>query len=357
MHAHRIATLAPLLLLVACKETSPIVERDTPTDVTVVLDARTKLGGVALGDVYPELPGLEIVAVAVDGRVFVVRNERGRWRNEIAFQAPGELIQVACGDLLPDHPGDEILAVGMAEGDEDSGGPGAAWMAARERGRGFVAVELLRPSALQHAAVVGDFVPSHPGLEGISAGFDRTVHLFLVDDDLSFEHREVAELDGPGKGACLQGDDAVVACADGKLVRVRRDDGGDFDTEVLASGPAGFARPASSGDDLLVACDDGALLWLRADGVSEVAYRSEAKLRGAFLGDLDAAHPGVEAATAGYDGRIVLVRRSGTGFASVDLATADSAFHHLVGGDVLPDRPGPELVVVGYSGEIRVLSR
>jgi len=336
------------------------VPKTGPTVETVAYAAKTKLGGVALGDVHPELPGQEIVAVAVDGRVIVVRRDLDTWRGDVVFTAPGELIAVTSGDLLPSRPGDEILAVGIAAGDEASDGPGAVWLLARRPDGGFDARQLLEPSALQHAAAIGDFDPERPGLEALSAGFDRRVHLFNVRDDLSFDHRDVGELPGPAKGACVWNGRAVIACASGHVVALNREPGGGLET-LLERG-AGFARPAVRGNWLVVAADDGALVArdLGTRGDVRVLHRQNMKARGAYIGELDPSSEGLEVATVGYEGRVLMLRGAADPDGRpevVELAVTGVALHHLVGGDVLPDRPGDELVTVGYSGDVIVLSR
>jgi hypothetical protein len=335
----------------------------SPRVVEIVHSAGAKLGGVALGDVLPERVGLEIVAVAVDGRVIVVRRNKDHWRSDVACQTPGELIAVACGDLVPSHPGDEIVAVGMASGDEDSGGAGAVWLVTRNRGAGYEARRLLEPSALQHAVAIGDFDPLRPGLEALSAGFDERVHLFAIDADLVATHREVATLPGPAKGACVRGTTALLACASGHVVEVAGQPDGSFTTRVVLARESGFARPAVFGDLLVVAADDGALVAqdLSSSAPFEVLHQQGAKARGAFIGDLDTASVGLEAATVGYEGDVWLLRLGAPDAQgrpeAVRLVATGAALHHLAGGDVLPDRPGDELVTVGYSGDVRILMR
>jgi hypothetical protein len=332
-----------------------------PAVQEVAHSAGAKLGGVAIGDVLPEHAGQEIVAVAVDGRVIVIQRESERWNATVAFDAPGELIAVACGELIAERAGEEILAVGMAQGDEDAGGAGAVWLIARTASGGFEARELLRPSALQHAAAIGDFDPERPGLEALSAGFDRRAHLFHVAPDLSARAHEWAELPGPAKGACVWKDRAILACASGHVLALAREP--QLAPETLMKRAAGFARPAVHGDLLVAASDDGSLVArdLVQRGPQRLLHRQGMKARGAYVGELDSSSPGIEAATVGYEGRVLLLRLGASAAEDepelIELAATGVALHHLAGGDVRPDRPGDELVTVGFAGEVLVLSR
>lgn len=381
MQIHRSHAIAALLALAAASCSSPAQEFEPlPTVLEVVHAAGAKLGGAALGDVFPEHPGLEIVAVCVDGRVIIIWRERDRWRSEVAFHTEGELIQVAVGDLVPSHPGDEILAVGMAEGDEDSGGSGAVWLGTRHRDHGWEGRRILVPSALQHAAVIADLDPTHPGLEGLTSGFDMRLHLFSVDvaEDavVHVTHTDAGALPGPAKGACAlrDGDGALIACSTGELVRTSWSDQG-LRPSVLLKHESGLARPAVWSDfgpsaahtySVGTASDSGELLrsnlyvgqWKAPTLVIGVVHSEPSKLRGAAFVALEDGGAAQFVATSGYEGRISLIDIGATEpGGAVLLADTGQALHHLVAGDVLPDRPGDEVVAVGYAGEVYVLSR
>lgn len=385
MHRSLLATLPAAFLAVACSEPEPTFE-PLPTVLEVAHSAGAKLGGVAIGDVLPEHEGPEIVAVCVDGRVIVVHREQDRWRSQVAFQAPGELIQVAVGDLVPSHPGDEILAVGMAEGDEDSGGPGAVWLGVRHRDEGFTGRKILETSALQHAAVIGDIDVNREGLEALVSGFDKRLHLFtvdLVDGELGVGHRDVGTLPGPAKGACLdtRNPNAVlVACGSGSIEAVFLAQGEDSMRSYRSlEHPSGIARPAACTVErtgtrthfIAGAADDGSLLLDEVTGFDDPLmgpgllpshpgreHRESSKLRGvAFIALDDGAEPGA-LCVSGYEGRVTLYHNNvEDGPEPVTLADTGGALHHLAAGDVRPDIPGDELVAVGYAGEIYVLSR
>ncbi|HLU39255.1 MAG TPA: hypothetical protein VK081_07705 [Planctomycetota bacterium] len=325
-------------------------QRGTTWMAEVALDAGVKLSGCAVGDLLPEHPGDEIVAVGADGAVHVVWRERGRWRSAVAVRHPGELVQVAVGDVDPRHPGPEIVAVGMAEGSEDDGGRGAAIVVRRD-GDGWRSSPWTA-DALVHAVTV-------TGGVALVAGFDHAVHRLRVADGAVTGER-VARLPAAAKGMVVLHGVAFVACTDGSVVRV---DPGRADPGATAAvdlrGPAGYARIGTDGERLLVAGDDGALTLLVRSGegwARTELFRDAAKLRGAVLADLDPTRPGIEAATAGYSNKVTLLRERNGRWRGEVLLEDEAPLHSLACGDV-DGRPGLELVACGFAGKVHVLRR
>ncbi len=344
------AFLPSALLVLAGGACAPITP--PPLADEVALDAGAKLGGCAIGDVLPDRPGDEIVAVAVDGRILVAYDDDGTWRSEVAGQGGGELIQCAIGDLRPDKPGDEIVAVGMKTGGEDDGGPGAAVVAWRE-GDGWAHEVVAEDAALLHGVCVADLDPNRPGVEALLVGFTNTAILLSFDDG-AFSTRVVADLPGAGKNAVAHAGGAAVACNDGSVVLVAADGGGTFSASVLERAPAGAARIGAADGTLVVAYDDGSLGLLR-DGAREVIHDEPQKLRGAVLADLDPDVPGLEVATGGYGATVSLLERRDGAWTAKVVHRDDAKIHHVAAGDVSPRGEGLELVACGYSGKVFVI--
>ena len=326
-------------------------------NVEVAFEQDAKLGGCAVGNFDPDRPGNEIAVVNERGEVWMLWRADRRWESELVMRRPGELIQVAAGDLDPDHPGEELVAVGMQSGTEDSGGAGAAVLAWRE-GDGWRERELASDDALLHAVAVGEIDPTRPGPEVVVAGYSRSVHVGWLEGG-NFESTVVAELPGPAKGVALERGAMVFACEDGSVVRVTRR-GGEWASEVVAS----FADPQAridAYDGALLVCDNGGYLRLvepepgGAEPRVTVVHKSPDRLRGAVFSGLDPAAEGIELATAGYDGWIVVVRRAGRGFRTYEIAHDTDRLHSLASGE-LPE-VGPALVACGYSGRVLVVSR
>jgi hypothetical protein len=115
------------------------------------------------------------------------------------------------------------------------------------------------------------------------------------------------------------------------------------------------------GRRIIVSDDDGTLSVLTPsddgdDWIREEIHREFELQRGAVLADLDPTTPGLEAATAGFEFRISLLREAGGSWWSKLLFRDTDRLHHLVAGDV-DGRPGLELIGCGYSGRVTVFRR
>lgn len=353
MEMRRGIPIAVPIMLAGCAAT---VSAPTAWWSETALQIDATLGGCAIGDIDPRHAGNEIAVVAADGRVLCVRRDGAGWSHELVAQLPGEQIQCAVGDILP-HPGDELVTVGVAEGGEDDGGAGVAWVFGRGPD-GWWRHELLHDEALLHAVAIGDVDPVREGAEVVLAGFSREIHL-LVRDGGGHALTSAEGLPGNAKGAAVGLGGAVIACDDGSLVSVLFGGGQILGAQVLETYPAPLARVAASGSRVLVCANDGRLrLW---DGeVTTTFYESADRLRGAVLAELDPRREGVEMATAGYDGRISLLwldrdDPGGPRAQVLEVARDVDRLHHLTAGE-LPGL-GVCLVACGYSGRVTVAGR
>jgi len=352
------ASPAPAALLLALAAACAGPGHDAPAEwrAEAVWTAPTKLGGCAVGELVARAPGQEIVAVAITGEIHRLHREGDAWAHRVLADTPGELIQVAIGDADPTRPGNEVLAVGMQAGTEDDGGPGMAWLVTDVDGPEPVLVPLLEDTALLHAGCIADVDPDHPGAEVVVAGFGLTVHV-LAHDGAGFVQTPAAQLDGPAKQVVGWRSGALVACANGELVHVVKQDGA-WTSRVLATAPAGLARLGPSDDAVAVARDDGALWLVDADGSGTVVHQEDQKLRGAVLAELDPTAPGLELASAGYEGRLVVLSEGADGERRAETVWhEDRRFHHLTCGEVDARGAGLELVGCGYSGNVVVVRR
>jgi hypothetical protein len=332
-----------------------------PWTATVLHAAETKLGGCATGDVLPEVPGDEVVAVAVNGDVHLCWRGAEGWEHAVIHTGAGELIQVAVGDLVPELPGAEILAGGMQEGDEDSGGPGRAVVLCQRDASAPVAerFEVLatwNPQALVHAALIADVDPGRDGLEGYFAGFDRALSGLEFTDVETVSAGQAGILPSDAKGICAHDGAVYVSGSEGELWRWTP--GGDPAGEVVFQAEDGLARLAGGEHGVLASSNQGSLfLWDGAEARSIFTEPGGVKGRGAVQADLLPERSGIEAATAGYSGQVHLGRRHTGGWRFEAIHDDGEKLHHLAAGDLNLQVPGLELVCVGYSGRITLLER
>lgn len=385
---------APLLLLVACAaregaeapapglDTGPITEPvvlDPDWTLEVAYAGSERINGVACGDLDPSLPGDEIVSVDRRGRIRLLGRRDGAFTElELPWPVPmrgltslgeadGELVQVAAGDLDPAAPGDEVVAVGVQTGGEDDGGPGILRLLSRSGADGGWREQRFTTPALVHAVAIGDVFPERPGLEVVFAGFFGEPLVGYVDGEGNLLVDAIGVTHGGNaKGACLTGAGFVLASDDGHAYRYERR-GGAWDNVSTANHGAALARITGYGErDYAVCANDGTFqLSQQREGQVSTTYlhRTDNRLRGAVLADVDPAHPGTEACTAGYDGYIRVVRLhrqgvDGRGIESImtskrPVARDTAKIHHLAAGFF--DGIGTALVSCGYSGQVLVV--
>lgn len=357
----RTAFLVSALALVPCLAPSPVaaepprpgkrwrVETAIPSD----REAPRKFNGVVVADLDPDRPGLEIAAVASSGAVVLAWREGPAWKHAEIARAHGELIQVAAGDVDPRSPGLELLVGGKLRGQEHEEGQGAAYVLRRE-GKAWLLETAFVDAALVHAVCVHDVDPDRAGEEGVVSGFSRALTVLTREAD-AWKPRTIATLPSPAKHVAPHGKGVVVACGGGELVEAYARPG-EGRSEVLFSGAAGLARLASDGQRIVIARDDGAFVLRSGTQVFELHQEAQ-KLRGAVWAELDARSPGLECATAGYEGRVSVFHASETGWEAEVAVEGAPGAHHLASGDLRPDLPGDELVLAGLDGTVRVVSR
>lgn len=356
----------------------------------VAFEGRTRINGVACGDLDVAIPGDEIVTVDAEGRVRVIARDGFGFREQIGIgfaRDPyggglgGELVQVVTGDLDVSRPGDEVLAVGVETGDEDAGGPGVVRYYVRRADDGAWSRSSVLTDALVHAVAIGDLLPERPGDEFVVAGKFGEAMIGRVEEatGVVLLDRIGAEFSATAtaKGAIVVDGGFVLALDDGRTLRFERDDAGAWErTEEVQHG-APLARIARFGADEFVVCDNAGIFRLHGpygeDGGAGSVFldRRSDRLRGAVVTDIDPDSEGVEACTAGYDGEITVCRLS---FEDADAAEDGSApvgppavqveaipvardtdrLHHLAVGDF--DGLGRALVSCGYSGDVLVVA-
>ena len=350
------------LLLTGCL--SAPAEQE-PWQARVICDLGVKMGGCAVGDLLPEVPGDEIAVTTGDGLVVLVWAEGDGFKHEVIAALPGEAIQCAIGELDPTSPGAELVTVGKRVGGEDEPGQGVVLLHRRGKG-GWESTELLSTEALVHGVAIGDADPLHAGNELVVGGFTNRAFVLRHMGDGLFDVEATVDTSAPIKGIAVGLRGAILAQDDGRLVEIVRRSGG-FEPRTLFEGIDSLARVAATGDVVLFCGNSGHLRVWRKENV-ETLLTSGDRLRGAVLADLDPNRPGIEGATTGYDGFVRLVcGQNGSwvsssagpslegGFHCPSIGHDDGRMHHLAAGEV--GQSGMCLVACGYSGRLILFSR
>ena len=318
-----------------------------------------------MGDLLPDQPGDEMVVTTGDGRVVMAWATESGFRHEVIAVLGGEAIQCAIGELDPTCPGEELVTVGKLQGSEDEPGEGVVLLH-RRRETGWESTQILRTDALMHAVAIGDADPLYSGNELVVGGFTNQAFVLRHMGQGRIEVEATVTTSAAVKGAAVGLMGAVLVQNDGRLVEIVRHSEG-FEPRLLHEVLEPLARVAATKDVVLFAGNDGRLrIWRK--GAVETLLTSTDRLRGAVLADLDGSRPGLEGATAGYDGFVRLVcSHNGSwvstgggpalveGFDCRSIGHDEGRLHHLAAGEV--GGHGMCLIACGYSGRLLLFSR
>ncbi|QDV08113.1 hypothetical protein Poly30_36490 [Planctomycetes bacterium Poly30] len=389
--------------MTACAASEPEIEvvsassgSKGPISAPVVLDpgyaaelvyrCDVRVNGVATGELDPERPGEEIVAVDQLGRVHLIARVGDSFGHQVIASTSGELVQVAVGDLLPSAPGtpamDEIVAVGAHHGKEDDGGPGIVRVFHREKSGHWAETSYLTPG-LVHGVAVGDIgLTEHD--QFVCAGFfpQALVGTLTTQVKGGAVAMGIGAIDLPRignvKGVALTEEGFVLAADDGHSVEYMVLPG-EFGHQPPVQHGSPLSRVAYSKEIGVLLADDEGHLRILSTGpspTSSLLESSEDRLRGAVFMDIDpgsegAEAQGLEACSVGYDGRVRVVDLSrvdgkqpessgqsqAIGFEGKlrHVARDTDKLHDLRAGDIADF--GPCLITCGDSGHVLLIHR
>lgn len=330
----------------------------------VILSTEEALGGAAIGDLDPDSPGNEVVAVSATGNVWIAKWHGEGWSAKSVKAANGELIMCAIGDVDPDSAGNELVAVGMVDGPESTTGAGQVVVVGREGGA-WRAQTIFTDSHMIHGVAIGDVCSKHEGNEIIAAGFNHRVTLLCRTEQGDWQPETIYVANDRLKLAQVgdvlpqrQGLEVLVCGSDGRVVMLSEHVLG-WRHETLYESSAGQSRVTIGDGCVLVGGDDGkvALVTRTETGfVADVLGREPGRIRGVAIGDVDQRVAGVEYYATGYGRNVVqYVPMEDGNWSSRVIFTAEKTLHHMVLGDVDPKRPGLELVTCGHGGKLIAL--
>ena len=329
----------------------------------VLLSTEAGMGGLAIGDLDPEMAGNEVAVVNGAGEVWLVgRNGQG-WRPQRIRTGEGELIMCAIGDVDPRYDGNEFVAVGMVRGEESTSGQGQVLLIRKNVGD-WVAEAIFTDDHMLHGVAVGDVSARHDGNEIVACGFNHRATLLHPEE--SGWTPETIYVGNDRLKIALAADvlperaglEALVCGADGKVMVLWENKLG-WRHRLLFSDPVGQSRIAIGELGILVGGDKGKVTLCQRQGDQwshEFLARDTAKIRGVVIADLDPDHPGEEQYACGYSGKVIQLVRGDRGYwKSRVVFTAERPLHHLVAGEFDPTHPGPELLTCGHGGRLTAL--
>ena len=351
------------LLFVIAVTVEPAHPQGPPWRTDVLLESEHGMGGAAIGDLLPDMPGNEVAAVNAAGEAWVVWRAGDEWRSDLIYKGEGELIMCAIGDVDPDCAGSEFVGVGMVYGEESTVGPGQVVVVSRDNGQ-WRATQAFQDTHMIHGVAIGDVSSRTAGNEIIACGFNHRVTLLSLDGGRW--HSEVIYVGNDRMKIAAVADvlpehdglEVVVSGSDGNVVVLWEDKLG-WKHEVIYSDAAGQSRVACGAIGVLIGGDKGKItLAQRSNGrwTTECLARDSGKIRGVAIADVDETIPGEELYACGYSRNVTRLVRDADGFWSSRVIITDrKPLHHLVAGDIDPTHPGAELVTCGHGGRLMVL--
>jgi hypothetical protein len=121
--------------------------------------------------------------------------------------------------------------------------------------------------------------------------------------------------------------------------------------------------PAHTGNEIIITglSEKTTLVWGEGDSWNHtVLWRAPGALEGIAYGDFDLAHDGNELCLAGYSNTAIMLYESPPGWYD-ELIYSDpdplqTELNGVVISDIYPDNPGTELVIIGFTGKVRMLT-
>jgi hypothetical protein len=303
-----------------------MIESDTRSNDWQALNLwndNRELYAVAVGDVDHTHPGDEVVVAGESNKVTVVYGFGNTWVAETVFRDNWYVTSIAIGDIYPLHPGNEIVIVGwstyvtMIYKSTDTG----EWVSER----------LYHDYDWLYDVAIGDIYPEHPGDEIVFVGDPR--HVIMLNYS--------SETDTWGSTIIWDNTPDINVIAIGNF------DAFHLGNEVAVSG-----------------------VNIQELGVREIYYnQSSGKWRTKFIsdiakdplemviGDFYSGHTGDEMALVSIERSVLMIyqNNSADDWVQTRLWQDIESIRDVEIIDILPSRPGNELVVAGYSDFVTIV--
>ncbi|MGA1848805.1 MAG: hypothetical protein ACMUHB_05635, partial [Thermoplasmatota archaeon] len=325
---------------------------------------------IAVGDVDPAVPGLEIYGGTDTFKVFGFKRSGDSWTSHEIFVDTNKNRGVWVADVDPNIDGNELYSYGYSTKLVQITGSFAG---------GWNTRELWNDVARGHEIRIGDLDPTNDFKEIALVGYAANVSIIKPSgwvNDVPFKGTD------PIDGIAIGNTDAdsqlelVWVSRDQKTYMGHYDDAGDFSYEAIwtAGGqqltPAiGDLRSDIPGNEIIVVGlssgteddnpGDGTATVLTKSGTTwtpERAYTDPQLIHGADIGDLDPTIPGEEAVVTTFSHKAIMIwwdTEKGE-WNSSEIFEEEGNVRKVVIADVLPDNPGNEMVAVSKSGNVTV---
>ncbi len=358
------------------------IDRTTLWEVETAYQTGGATDGVAIGELISSHDGDEAIVLSRDMGVYLTyfQTGTGTWYTEKIWTSPGQGLTPSIGDLMPDKEGNEVLVVGLSAGLEDAedAGHGLATVLYREGGA-WKSVNVFETDSLLHGCDIGDLDPIIEGNEAVVVGFTREAYSIWYDQSDSTWHSSLICNDtGNLRKAIIAdilperaGNELVIASKSGKVL-LAYGDANSWTVETIYDGVP-LARIAvgdvdpDAGLEIYVGADTfndqgiekPTIIGIKrseTDWITKTILSDTDKNRGVWVGDVDPNVDGQELYIFGYSRILYQAHGSfSTGYEVSNLYEDVARGHEIRIGDLLTDRPGYEIAIVGYSEALKVV--
>ena len=270
---------------------------------------RARINSIMTGDVYPELPGDEILTVDDDGSLRMSYHDGSNWKTERLFRDVNWLYEVDQGDIDGDGQ-PEIVVVGEEQ----------HLVLLKREGDKWISSILASVPFYIEACRIEDLEPDHPGKE-ILFGGGKGVLWMAFNDGTGYEFKELVDLGSPvtdittiDMDPLYPGPEVFVSTRDGKVYVVRKDQDGNWlkeiihnEEEIIYGMESGYLDPDKP--VLLFASYKHRMGLIEHDLLyrTHVVHKEEWNILGCAIGDLDPIHPGSEIFSLSQLGRLTMI--------------------------------------------------
>lgn len=270
---------------------------------------RARINSLITGDVYPEIPGDEILTVDDDGSLRISYHDGSNWKTELLFRDVNWLYEVDHGDIDGDGQS-EIVVVGEEQHLVLLEREGGKWTNSKLASVPFY-IEACRIVELEH---------DHPGKEVLFAG-GKGVLWMAFHDGARYAFKELVDLESPVTDITTidmdplnPGPDIFVSTRDGKIYKVWKGDSDRWikeiihnEEEIIYGLESGYLNPNKP--VLLYASYKHRMGLIEHDVIyrSHIVHSEEWNVLGCVIGDLDPIHPDSELFSLSQLGRLTMV--------------------------------------------------